>query len=65
MTQSTAPPPADPNVSIARLHGEACYWCGSAHSTLTPAGSVTTPVGGGQRLWFIVACEWHSKRRPR
>ncbi|GFE06823.1 hypothetical protein Scani_30910 [Streptomyces caniferus] len=64
MTATTAPP-ADPDVSIVRLHAEACYWCGTAHSPLTPAGSVTTPVEGGVREWFIVACPQHKGRRPQ
>ncbi|GAA2309832.1 hypothetical protein GCM10010416_22950 [Streptomyces caniferus] len=52
-------------MSIVRLHAEACYWCGTAHSPLTPAGSVTTPVEGGVREWFIVACPQHKGRRPQ
>ncbi|MFH8569577.1 DUF6415 family natural product biosynthesis protein [Streptomyces sp. NPDC017993] len=59
MTATTAPPPADPDLSIVRLHGEACYWCGAAHGALAPAGSVTTPVEGGVCVWFIVACPQH------
>ncbi|MEV7466088.1 hypothetical protein AB0O20_06185 [Streptomyces kronopolitis] len=69
MTVATAPPDvpfADPEVSIVRLHGEACYWCGAVHSALTPAGSVATPAGEcGVRIWFIVACPQHRDRRPR
>lgn len=69
MTVATAPPDvpfADPDVSIVRLHGEACYWCGAAHATLTPAGSVATQIPDcGVRVWFIVACPEHRARRPR
>lgn len=63
MTLPTAPP-APPDISIVRLHGEACWWCGAALGTLHPAGSVTTAfTEGGCREWFIVACDTHRDRR--
>ncbi|MGW1840239.1 hypothetical protein [Streptomyces sp. NPDC002067] len=65
MSTMKAPPSAHPDVSIARLHGEACFWCGAAHTPLTPAGSVSTPVREGLRIWYIVACPEHADRRPR
>lgn len=65
LTATTAPAATGPDVSIVRLHGEACYWCGTAHSPFTPAGTVTTPVDGGIRVWFIVACPQHRHRRSQ
>lgn len=56
-------PKADPATSIARLHGEACYWCGAALVQLHPAGSVRTETQGGWRVWSIVACDAHRSRR--
>ncbi|MFD7102870.1 hypothetical protein [Streptomyces celluloflavus] len=58
-----AAPSAPPEFSAARLHGEACFWCGSALKALHPAGSVTTSVAGGVREWSVVACEEHRGRR--
>lgn len=63
---ASAPPahPAPPDVSIVRLHGEACWWCGAALGDLHAAGTVTTPLQeGGVRQWFIVACDAHQDRR--
>ncbi|GHH50639.1 hypothetical protein [Streptomyces candidus] len=56
----TAPPPPGVHTSPARLHGEACYWCGAVFGTLHPAGSVTTRGDGWTREWPIVACGDHS-----
>ncbi|MEV6580301.1 hypothetical protein AB0M92_19285 [Streptomyces sp. NPDC051582] len=54
---STDPPtPVDADVSIARLHGEACWDCGAVGTTLHPAGAVTLP--GGQ-VWEIRKCVNH------
>ena len=58
-------PPADPDTSIARLHGEACFYCGAVHTELYPAGSVSTPVPGGVRVWQIVACRKHRPEETR
>ena len=58
----TAPPLGElcnEQVSIVRLHGEACFYCGAAHGRLHPAGSITTPVPGGTREWPVVACDQH------
>lgn len=42
------------SVSLVRLHGEACFSCGSVTATLHDAGTVTLP--GRNRLWPIVTC---------
>ncbi|MFJ4990085.1 hypothetical protein ACIP9H_40595 [Streptomyces sp. NPDC088732] len=52
-------PPAPPDISIARLHGEACYTCGAALCPLTPAGAVRVRIEGGWRVWPVVACSAH------
>jgi hypothetical protein len=57
------PPAAPADVSIARLHGEACWWCGAVQTTLRTVGEVSTPVDGGHRVWPIVACPDHLSRR--
>ncbi|MHA4818300.1 hypothetical protein ACXZ65_28540 [Streptomyces aculeolatus] len=46
------------DVSIVRLHGEACFYCGSVRRPLRPAGSVTVPKpdGGGTKAWPVVTC---------
>jgi hypothetical protein len=54
--------PPDPEISIVRLHGEACFWCGAALGEMVPAGTVTTPVPGGVRVWSVVACVQHRSR---
>lgn len=41
-------------VSIARLHGAACWHCGAVTRRLTPAGTVVRP--GSPRQWPIVSC---------
>ncbi|WP_327162128.1 hypothetical protein [Streptomyces zaomyceticus] len=41
-------------VSIARLHGEACFDCGAVSTTLTPAGTILTT--GSDLVWPIVSC---------
>lgn len=54
---ATAPPDTAPvidrPVSIARLHGEACWFCGNVTKDLLPAGSITL-LGG--TCWPIVTC---------
>lgn len=62
----TAPPPSDlsnERISLVRLHGEACFYCGAANSRLHPAGSITMPVRDGAREWPIVACGRHREVR--
>lgn len=49
-------------VSIARLHGEACWHCGAVNAQLEPIGEVSTVVGGGRRVWTVVACSTHKSR---
>lgn len=41
-------------VSIARLHGRACFDCGAVAKDLSPAGSVRLP--GSEQTWPIVTC---------
>lgn len=67
MSITSAPPdvpPAPGTVSIARLHGEACYICGAVNADLQPAGAVSTVVDGGIRIWQIVACPECCEARP-
>jgi len=62
MTEVALPaeaPPRGSEISIVRLHGEACYWCGAALGALFPAGTVETPAPGGVQVWPIVACVEH------
>jgi len=49
-----APTMIEGGVSIARLHGEACFDCGAVTKTLRAAGHVV--VRGGARVWQIVTC---------
>jgi hypothetical protein len=53
--------PAVDQVSIARLHGEACWDCGAVTTTLYPAGAVTTEAG---KEWEIRKCGSHLKLPP-
>lgn len=43
-------------VSIARLHGRACWYCGAVSRTLVPAGRAQRGAG---RVWNIVSCGCH------
>lgn len=49
-----APTVIDKSVSIARLHGEACFDCGAVSKTLRAAGRVV--LRGSARVWPIVTC---------
>lgn len=52
---STAPPVrVDGPVSIARLHGRACWDCGAVAKDLAPAGTVQ--VAGSDRVWAVASC---------
>ncbi len=42
------------DVIIARLHGEACFYCGAVNKALREAGHVV--VRGSTRVWPIVTC---------
>lgn len=42
----------DEPVSLAGLHGEACFYCGSVHKTMHAAGAVT--LVGHDRVRLIV-----------
>ncbi len=53
----TTPDETD-GVSIARLHGEACWHCGAVYCSLTPTG----PVIVGGREWQTVSCVKHEGR---
>jgi hypothetical protein len=44
------------SVSIARLHGRACWYCGAVSRALHPAGRAQLGTG---RVWNIVSCECH------
>lgn len=59
------PPVIDREVSIARLHGEACWFCGDALRRLYPAGSIRTSVDGGYRVWQVAACADHRRELLR
>lgn len=62
-TAITPPLVDSSSVSIARLHGEACWHCGAV-ADLRPLGEVSTEIEGGTRTWPIVACPDHHKRPP-
>jgi hypothetical protein len=49
----------DGPVSIARLHGRACWYCGAVARGLTAVGSVQRKAGS--RVWTIVSCGCHTK----
>lgn len=49
-----APVLVEGRVSIARLHGEACWHCGAVTRCFAPAGFVVLP--GQTRQWPIVSC---------
>lgn len=53
-TSSAPPVSIEGPVSIARLHGRACWDCGAVAKDLTPAGSVK--LLGSDREWPIVTC---------
>jgi hypothetical protein len=42
-------------VSIARLHGEACWHCGAVTRSLTPVGEIVLADGPAHE-WPIVSC---------
>ncbi|MEU5322263.1 hypothetical protein AB0G67_36765 [Streptomyces sp. NPDC021056] len=56
---SAAPTVIDGQVSIARLHGEACFDCGAVAKALRAAGHIT--LRGSTRVWPVVTCGCHSK----
>ncbi|WP_128431532.1 hypothetical protein [Streptomyces cyaneus] len=53
-TSTSSPVRVDGPVSIARLHGRACWGCGAVAKDLTPAGTVR--LGEDGREWAIVTC---------
>ncbi|MET7715497.1 hypothetical protein [Streptomyces sp. NPDC005407] len=50
----SAPTLIERPVSIARLHGQACFFCGAVHKAMRAAGSVQ--LRGSGRVWPIVTC---------
>jgi hypothetical protein len=54
------PPVVDGRMSIVRLHGEACFYCGAVNKTLRTAGHVV--VRGDTRVWQVVTCGCRSDR---
>lgn len=63
MTSPPDAPVVGDDVSIARLHGEACITCGAVNTRLFPAGAVSTVVEGGLQVWQVVACAKHRGKR--
>ncbi|MEW2250375.1 hypothetical protein AB0907_23900 [Streptomyces sp. NPDC006975] len=57
-----APTVIDGRVSIARLHGEACFDCGAVNKTLRAAGHVV--LRDSSRVWQIVTCGCRAKDSP-
>jgi hypothetical protein len=45
-------------VSIARLHGEACWHCGAVTRSLAAAGEIVL-ADGPDREWPVVTCGGH------
>lgn len=59
--QSPGPPTLiERPVSIARLHGMACFHCGAVTRALHDAGHITLP--GQPRPWPIVTCGCEASR---
>ena len=61
MSTAPLPPPVvvDPSVSIARLHGEACWFCGAVAKVLRAAGTVV--IRGTSHVWPIATCGCRSE----
>lgn len=49
----------DGPVSIARLHGRACWYCGAVARGLSAVGRVQLTSGG--RVWAVVSCGCHTQ----
>lgn len=47
--------------SFARLHGEACRFCGSVNGPLAPVGEIT--LNDDTRAWSLTACWAHQGRQ--
>ncbi|MFJ8006057.1 hypothetical protein [Streptomyces fagopyri] len=52
--ESQGPLVVSATVSFARLHGRACWYCGTVSKPLTAAGQIR--LQGGVRVWDIKAC---------
>jgi hypothetical protein len=60
MSRTVHPLPArDRPMSIARLHAEACYRCGTVTKQLVADNSIV--VAGTARSWPIVNCGRHKE----
>jgi ribosomal protein S12 methylthiotransferase accessory factor YcaO len=46
-------------VSMARLHGRACWYCGAVARGMQAAGRVQRSLG--QRVWTVMSCGCHPK----
>ncbi|MFG3136163.1 hypothetical protein ACGFZA_08055 [Streptomyces sp. NPDC048211] len=57
----SSPAEANDQPNFARLHGEACWFCGAVNGPLTPAGEVT--LDGDAQVWQVAACQAHQGRR--
>lgn len=51
--------PVNGPVSIARLHGRACWYCGAVARGLTRIGRVQRAAGA--RVWTVVSCGCHAR----
>ncbi|SDO49686.1 hypothetical protein [Actinacidiphila guanduensis] len=50
------------DISISRLHGEACWHCGAVSGSLSFIGQVSTAAGAGTlRLRPVVGCPTHQR----
>lgn len=47
--------------SFARLHGEACWFCGSVNGPLAPVGEMT--LDDATQAWSVTACSAHQGRQ--
>lgn len=51
----------DGPVSIARLHGRACWYCGAVARELSAVGRVR--LAARARVWTVVSCGCHAAVR--
>lgn len=49
-------------VSIARLHGRACWYCGAVARGLARIGCVQRTAN--DRVWAVVSCGCHLRTAP-
>lgn len=48
-------------VSIARLHGRACWYCGAVAQRMTVVGRVQRAPS--KKVWIVVSCGCHQHAR--